>query len=114
MIAIGLEGLQGKKAFQIEEEKQDDPAGNDCDNRELRNLNPAGRPDCGHLMCHGPGIMGTPVLTVNVVEFETVGEGEEATQLLQRAGVEIAIHIDAAERPFNGVDPAVLIAVQLL
>lgn len=34
--------------------------------------------------------------------------------LLQRAGVEIAIDIDAAERTLDGVDFAVLIAIQLL
>src|SRR5512138_885785 len=45
---------------------------------------------------------GLPSPTVNVAH------------LLQRAGVEIAIDIDAAERAFDGIDFAVLIAIQLL
>ena len=57
---------------------------------------------------------GLPSRLSTLLELEAVGTGEEVAQLLQRAGVEISIHIDAAERPFNGVDPAVLIAVQLL
>ena len=35
-------------------------------------------------------------------------------QLLQRAAMKVAIHVDAAERPFNRVNHAVLIAIQLL
>ena len=34
--------------------------------------------------------------------------------LLQRAGMEVAIHVDAAERAFYGIDLAVLIPIQLL
>jgi len=38
----------------------------------------------------------------------------EENQLLQGSGMEIAIHVDAAQCPFHGIDFAVLIAVQLL
>ena len=34
--------------------------------------------------------------------------------LVQGAGMKIAIHVDAAKRPFNRVNQAVLIAIQLL
>jgi len=32
----------------------------------------------------------------------------------QRAGMEVAIHIEAAEGAFNGIDHAILITIQLL
>lgn len=35
-------------------------------------------------------------------------------QLLQRAAMKVAIHVDAAQRPFNRVNHAILIAIQLL
>ena len=40
--------------------------------------------------------------------------GVKKGRLPKRAGVEITIHIDAAERSFNRVNHAVLIAIQLL
>lgn len=43
---------------------------------------------------------------------ERVNEG--ASLLLQCARMEVAIHVDAAERAFNRIDHAVLIAIQFL
>lgn len=34
--------------------------------------------------------------------------------LVQRAGMKITVHVDTAEGPFNRVDHAVLVAIQLL
>ena len=45
-----------------------------------------------------------------------VGESVESgnASLLQGSGVEISVHVDAAECPFYGIDLAVLIAIELL
>ena len=50
----------------------------------------------------------------SAVERTTRQEGGVKIRLPKRAGVEITIHINAAERSFNGVNDAVLIAIQLL
>lgn len=50
----------------------------------------------------------------SAVERTKRQEGRVKIRLPKRAGIEIAIHIDAAECPFNRVNHAVLIAVQLL
>ena len=133
VIAIGLEGLQGKKSSEIEEEKQDDSR--TAMTARIANfpicIPPAGRTagiSCAMARVSWglPSRLSTSIgasgernvwLTRNPEprEHEKNRPAESRKgRLLQRAGVEIPIHIDAAERPFNGVDPAVLIAIQLL
>ena len=66
-------------------------------------------------------IMVTQAMTVNAAPNRTFNErsGWESSwngkrSLLQGAGVEISIHVDAAECPFFGIYFAVLIAIELL
>ena len=64
--------------------------------------------------------MVTQAMTVNaapstgVQRKEMAGKFAERNALLQGTGVEISIHVDAAQRPFYRIDSAVLIAVKLL
>ena len=62
-------------------------------------------------------IMVTPAMTVNArnTPFNEKELEEEGNRLLlQGAGVEVSIHVDATECPFYGIYFAVLIAIKLL
>ena len=63
-------------------------------------------------------IMVTPAMTVNAARDKAFNERswreERNRLLLQGAGVEVSIHVDATECPFHGIYFAVLIAIELL
>ena len=66
-------------------------------------------------------IMVTPTMTVNGAgdrafngRSRRENSWNEKYSLLQGAGVEISVHVDAAECPFYGIYFAVLIAIELL
>ena len=58
--------------------------------------------------------MGTRTRPVNALHGDLSGREMQEAGLLQRAGMEVAIHVDAAERALYGIDLAVLIPIQLL
>src|SRR5690349_14060590 len=60
------------------------------------------------------GMMGTRAGPVNAMPGALDGRDMQKAGLLQRAGMEVAIHIDPAECAFYGIDLAVLIPIQLL
>ena len=49
-----------------------------------------------------------------ILRIVETADGRNDVPLLERAGMKISVHVYAAERPFDRIDLAVLVAIELL